>query len=85
MKYADIVIGNSSSGIIEAPFLKTPTINVGDRQKGRLYANSIINVKVNSNEIVSAIKKVLSADFKRKLKTTKSLYEMKFIQKILSF
>lgn len=45
MKYCDIVIGNSSSGIIEAPILQKPTVNIGDRQKGRIQEKSIINCK----------------------------------------
>ena len=68
-------MGNSSSGIIiEAPFLKTPTINIGDRQKGRLFAKSVVNVNSNSNEIILAIKKVLSTNFQKQMKSTKSLY-----------
>ena len=47
MKYSDLVIGNSSSGIIEAPCFNIPTINIGDRQQGRLQAKSIINTKLN--------------------------------------
>lgn len=74
LKVSDIVIGNSSSGIIEAPFLKTPTINIGDRQKGRLFAKSVVNVNANSNEIILAIKKVLSTNFQKQMKLTKSLY-----------
>ena len=43
MKYSNLVVGNSSSGITEAPSLKVISINVGDRQKGRLSAKSVIN------------------------------------------
>jgi len=64
MKFADAVIGNSSSGIIEASAMKTPTISIGDRQKGRLRAPSIIDCAGNRNVIASAIDKALGSDFK---------------------
>lgn len=64
MKTADVVIGNSSSGIIEAPALHTPTVNIGDRQKGRLRAISIIDCKTETAEIISAIKKAVTPEFK---------------------
>jgi UDP-N-acetylglucosamine 2-epimerase len=50
------VIGNSSSGIIEAPYIGTPTVNIGDRQLGRIKANSIFDISGNDKEaIISAI------------------------------
>ncbi len=55
MKYAELVLGNSSSGIIEAPALRVPTINIGDRQKGRMRADSVIDVKPDTEEIVRAV------------------------------
>lgn len=55
LKHATFVLGNSSSGIIEAPSLGTPTINIGERQKGRLMANSVINCSPTKNDIVKAI------------------------------
>lgn len=55
LKVCDAIIGNSSSGIIEAPSLHTATINIGDRQKGRIQADSIINTKVEVKEISDAI------------------------------
>nr|WP_310795864.1 UDP-N-acetylglucosamine 2-epimerase [Heyndrickxia oleronia] len=57
LKYADIVIGNSSSGLLEAPYLNTPTVNIGDRQKGRERPLSVIDCLPNMNQIRSAIKK----------------------------
>lgn len=63
MKYAKLVIGNSSSGIIEAPSMHTPTINIGDRQLGRIMSNSIINCQPNKDSIKQAISKGLSQDF----------------------
>ncbi|MEY8516777.1 UDP-N-acetylglucosamine 2-epimerase [Lachnospiraceae bacterium 29-84] len=59
VKYARFVLGNSSSGIIEAPSLGTPTVNVGDRQKGRIMANSIVNCEPECQEILMAIEKVM--------------------------
>lgn len=58
VKYASFVIGNSSSGIIEAPILGTPTVNIGDRQKGRLLADTVINCAPDRDSIIAAIKKV---------------------------
>ena len=58
----DAIVGNSSSGILEAPSLQTVTINIGDRQKGRIQAKSIINVKVDENEIQKAFIKVRSKE-----------------------
>lgn len=63
LKYSSGIIGNSSSGIIEAPILKIPTINIGDRQKGRLKASSIIDCAPNKEEIVNAIKVVMTKPF----------------------
>lgn len=65
MKYSEFVLGNSSSGIIEAPAFKVPTVNIGDRQRGRLQSESIINCGENKESIVQAIEKALSNEFKR--------------------
>lgn len=59
MNVASLLIGNSSSGIIEAPSFKLPVINIGSRQKGRERASNIIDVDYNSEEIKRAIKKAL--------------------------
>lgn len=59
MKYSKMVIGNSSSGILEAPVLGIPTINIGDRQKGRIKASSILDCKANTADIKLAITKIL--------------------------
>mgnify|MGYP000164501064 CR=1 FL=1 len=64
LKYAEFVMGNSSSGIIEAPSMKIPTINIGDRQRGRLQAQSIINCAPKTADILNAINKALSPEFK---------------------
>ena len=55
LKHFDMIVGNSSSGLYEAPSFGIPTINIGDRQKGRLQAASVVNCDMNTDSIVSAI------------------------------
>lgn len=74
MREADVIIGNSSSGLTEAPALKKATVNIGDRQKGRLKATSIIDAAEEKSSIVAAIHKALSDEFRSGLSSTKSLY-----------
>lgn len=75
LKYADIMIGNSSSGIIEAPSFKLPVINIGDRQKGRLKSNNIVNTGYNKEEIIESINKVLyDKDFRGNLNNIRNVY-----------
>lgn len=74
MKYVDAVVGNSSSGIIEAPSLKVGTINIGDRQEGRVRAESIIDCKPTPVGIRSALKELYSVKFQQRLKKMKNLY-----------
>ncbi len=59
LKFASCIIGNSSSGIIEAPSLKTLTVNIGDRQKGRDAALSVMHCGTKKSEIYSAIRETL--------------------------
>lgn len=74
MKYIDLVIGNSSSGIIEAPSFNVPTINIGDRQKGRTQAQSIINCKPIKQDIYYSIIKALSEKFINSIKDASNPY-----------
>jgi len=74
MRYVDAVVGNSSSGIIEAPSFKIGTINIGDRQKGRIKAESIIDCKPTYRDIKNAIKKLYSKEFQENLKNIKNPY-----------
>jgi len=74
MQNCQLVIGNSSSGIVEAPAMKTASINIGDRQKGRLKAASIIDCNENYQEIIRAIDLGLSTKFQEQLTRVKSLY-----------
>ena len=64
MKYAEFVLGNSSSGIIETPAFHVPTVNIGDRQRGRLQSESIINCDEDTSSIVMAINKAMTTDFR---------------------
>lgn len=65
VKNAIAVVGNSSSGIIEAPALHVPTVNVGDRQRGRLRPGTVIDAEENREQITHAIQKALSVDFRK--------------------
>lgn len=65
MKWVDAVVGNSSSGIVEAPSMGTPTVNIGNRQAGRLQATSIINCRPREEAIARAIGRALSAPFRQ--------------------
>ncbi|WP_103019497.1 UDP-N-acetylglucosamine 2-epimerase [Salinibacter altiplanensis] len=74
LHHVDLVLGNSSSGIIEAPAVPVPTVNVGARQKGRLRAESIIDCAEKSEEIIEAIEKALSDDFQSQIEKVESPY-----------
>jgi UDP-hydrolysing UDP-N-acetyl-D-glucosamine 2-epimerase len=64
---ATLVVGNSSSGLLEAPALRKPTVNLGDRQKGRLRAGSVIDCEEKEAAIVAAIRQGLSPEFATRL------------------
>jgi len=75
LKYVDVMIGNSSSGIIESPSFRLPVVNIGDRQKGRLRNNNIIDVGYSAREIISGINIALYDDeFKQGLNSMINLY-----------
>lgn len=74
IKYAKFVIGNSSSGLIEVPSFKIPTINVGDRQKGRLMSTSVICCEPTQSDIEKAVNKALSSEFRKVASNTTNLY-----------
>lgn len=61
MKHADIVVGNSSSGIVEAPFMGTPVVNIGDRQKGRFICKNVISCGRSRKEMADALQKAINA------------------------
>lgn len=59
LKYAVAMVGNSSSGLSEAPALQVPTVNIGDRQKGRLRCDSILDVRLNESDIYQALEQAI--------------------------
>ena len=65
MKHASVVLGNSSSGIIETPAFHIPTVNIGDRQRGRLQSENILNCSAGADSIVEAMNKALSPEFRK--------------------
>lgn len=67
LHYIDAVVGNSSSGIVEAPTFKVASINMGDRQKGRIRASSVIDIAANSSQIKSALVRIYDEAYQAKL------------------
>ena len=74
LQFVDGVIGNSSSGLLEVPSFKKGTINIGDRQKGRIRAQSVIDCEPDSKSILAAIEQMLSHKFKQRLETVENPY-----------
>jgi GDP/UDP-N,N'-diacetylbacillosamine 2-epimerase (hydrolysing) len=72
--YVDAVVGNSSSGLLEAPSFKKGTINIGDRQRGRLQAKSVINCDPNRESITNALTKLYSPEFQNSIIDTLNPY-----------
>lgn len=68
------IVGNSSSGIVEAPALGIPTVNIGNRQKGRLQADSIINCRARKEEIIAAVRESQTASFQKRARNTVNPY-----------
>lgn len=75
MKYCKVVVGNSSSGIIEAPTLKIPTLDIGDRQKGRVASKSVIHCGYSKEEIINSIHQALSLKHQAICQTALNPYE----------
>lgn len=74
VKYAEFVMGNSSSGIVEVPCFGIPTINIGNRQMGRLRADSIIDCKPKAGEIQESLEKAISKEFREIAKRAENPY-----------
>ena len=74
LKFVDAVIGNSSSGILEAPSFKVGIINIGDRQKGRVRAKTIIDVNPTKTDITKAINQIYSKNYQNLLKKISNPY-----------
>ena len=72
--YSEFIIGNSSSGIVEVPFFKKPTINIGTRQAGRIQHESIINTDYSVASIQKGIKKAVSSEFKNQILDLKYIF-----------
>jgi UDP-N-acetylglucosamine 2-epimerase (non-hydrolysing)/GDP/UDP-N,N'-diacetylbacillosamine 2-epimerase (hydrolysing) len=75
LKHADVMVGNSSSGLIEAPEFGLPVVNIGDRQRGRVRGINVIDVReCCKSSIAAAVKKALSSKFRNSLKRMKNPY-----------
>lgn len=79
MKYTSLVLGNSSSGVVETPAFGTPTVNIGDRQKGRFIAENVIQTTGETDSILDGIKKGLSYEFKKSCEHVTNPYYAGFI------
>jgi len=75
LQFVDMVVGNSSSGIIEAPSFNIPTINIGDRQKGRVSGKSVLHCKPESKSILDSIKKVSRDNYIKTLREEINPYD----------
>jgi GDP/UDP-N,N'-diacetylbacillosamine 2-epimerase (hydrolysing) len=74
LQFVDGVVGNSSSGLLEVPTFKKGTINIGQRQAGRLKADSVIDCDANEDFIVAAIERLYSSDFLKLLEKNRNPY-----------
>ena len=75
MKYAGAVVGNSSSGLLEVPSFGIPTLNIGDRQKGRMAADSVYNCETDKESILKGLDVIMTPAFKKKAFETHNPYE----------
>ncbi len=90
MQFVDAVVGNSSSGIIEAPSFKIGTINIGDRQRGRVKAKSVLDCSPDRKSIKKAIEQLYSESFQKELKRVTNPYgdgnaAQKIVEKLKSW
>ena len=75
MKYVGAVVGNSSSGILEVPSFGIPTLNIGDRQKGRMAAESVYNCETDKESIIRGLDTIMTYDFRQKAVHTQNPYD----------
>lgn len=75
LKHCAVMVGNSSSGITEAPSFRLPVVNIGDRQRGRLRAANIIDVRGSRADILRGLKKAISPSFRASLKGMRNPYD----------
>ena len=89
MKISSLVIGNSSSGVLETPSLGIPTVNIGNRQLGRIISKNVVNSKYEKEHIVKNIKKALILNTKKLKKLESPFYKKdtpkNIARKIISF
>ena len=74
LQFVDAMLGNSSSGLLEAPMFRIGTVNIGDRQKGRIGADSVIDCEPTAESISSALETLYSPEFQENLRTVVSPY-----------
>ena len=75
MKYVNAVVGNSSSGIVEAPSFCIPTVNIGNRQGGRVRSKTIIDCSLGKSSIIGALSKALSEGFRQEIEDSCNSHE----------
>lgn len=74
LQFVKAAVGNSSSGIIEVPSFDIPTLNIGDRQKGRLASKSVVNCGTSKDEVIAGLKLCLSEEMQKAAKTYENPY-----------
>ena len=74
LQYVDLVVGNSSSGLLEVPSFRKATVNIGDRQRGRIKATSVIDCSPEEKDITESIKKAYSKEFQEVVRQTVNPY-----------
>ena len=75
LQYVDVVVGNSSSGLLEAPSFKIGSINIGDRQRGRIKAGSVIDCAPDKASIKNAFEVLYSKDFQSVIRISENPYD----------
>ncbi|MDO7895439.1 UDP-N-acetylglucosamine 2-epimerase [Pseudomonas citrulli] len=90
LQYASVVVGNSSSGVIEVPSFGLPTVNIGSRQKGRLAAETVISCEPDTDAIRQAISLALSKEFSSLCRHAENPYgkgdaSQKIVQQLMNF
>jgi UDP-N-acetylglucosamine 2-epimerase (non-hydrolysing)/GDP/UDP-N,N'-diacetylbacillosamine 2-epimerase (hydrolysing) len=75
MKYVSAVVGNSSSGLLEVPSFGIPTLNIGDRQKGRIAADSVYHCETDKESILAGLETIMLPEFRMKAKQVRNPYD----------
>ena len=74
LSIASAIVGNSSSGLVEAPFFGLPSLNIGQRQNGRMRSQNVVDCEICEEEITEGLKKVLSEPFRKVSQSCEQLY-----------